>query len=86
VDSGAWILYRYDPRRIAEGKNPLQLDSKEPTLPIKEYMYNEARFRALRKDDPERAERLLELAQRDAEYRWSMYKQMSEMDYSQFGK
>jgi pyruvate-ferredoxin/flavodoxin oxidoreductase len=86
VDSGAWVLYRYDPRRIAEGKNPLQLDSKEPTLPIKEYMYNEARFKALCKKDPDRAERLLELSQRDAEYRWSMYKQMSEMDYSQFGK
>jgi pyruvate-ferredoxin/flavodoxin oxidoreductase len=86
VDSGAWILYRYDPRRIAEGKNPLQLDSKEPTLPIKEYMYNERRFTALRKTDPDRAARLLELAQRDANYRWNMYKQMAEMDYSQFGE
>jgi hypothetical protein len=49
-------------------------------------MYNEARFKALLKKEPERAERLLELAQRDAEYRWSMYRQMAEMDYSQFGK
>ncbi len=82
VDSGAWILYRYDPRLKAEGKNPLQLDSKEPKLPIKEYMYNETRFRMLTQSDPERAERLAKLAQEDAVARWNIYKQMAEMDYS----
>ncbi|MFP4393907.1 MAG: pyruvate:ferredoxin (flavodoxin) oxidoreductase [Anaerolineales bacterium] len=82
VDSGAWILYRYDPRLKAEGKNPLQLDSKEPKLPIKEYMYNETRFRMLTQSDPERAERLAKLAQEDAIARWNIYKQMAEMDYS----
>ncbi len=82
VESGAWILYRYDPRRVAEGKNPLQLDSKEPTLPIKEYMYNETRFRALRQTNPEAAEELLKLAQEDAIARWNLYRQMAEMDYS----
>jgi pyruvate-ferredoxin/flavodoxin oxidoreductase len=82
VDSGAWVLYRYDPRLKAEGKNPLQLDSKEPKLPIKEYMYNETRFRMLTQSDPERAERLAKLAQEDAIARWNIYKQMAEMDYS----
>ncbi len=82
VESGAWILYRYDPRRVAEGKNPLQLDSKEPTLPIAEYMYNETRFRALRQTNPEAAEQLLKLAQEDAIARWNLYRQMAEMDYS----
>lgn len=82
VDSGAWILYRYDPRRVAEGKNPLQLDSKEPTLPVAEYMYNETRFRALRQTNPEAAEQLLKLAQEDVVARWNLYKQMAEMDYS----
>jgi pyruvate-ferredoxin/flavodoxin oxidoreductase len=82
VDSGAWVLYRYDPRRAAEGLNPLQLDSKEPTLPIKEYMYNETRFRMLTQSMPEEAERLLKLAQEDAVARWNQYKQLAEMDYS----
>ena len=82
VDSGAWMLYRYDPRRIAGGKNPLQLDSKAPKLDIKEYMYNEVRFRMLTRSKPAEAERLLELARADAVARWNQYKQMSEMDYS----
>jgi len=82
VDSGAWILYRYDPRRVAEGKNPLQLDSKEPTLPIREYMEKETRFRALRQTNPEAAEHLAQLAQEDAIARWNLYRQMAEMDYS----
>ncbi len=82
VDSGAWILYRYDPRRVAEGKNPLQLDSKEPTLPIREYMDKETRFRALRQTNPEAAEELARLAQEDAIARWNLYRQMAEMDYS----
>jgi pyruvate-ferredoxin/flavodoxin oxidoreductase len=82
VKSGAWMLYRYDPRLAAEGKNPLQLDSREPKLPIKEYMYNEVRFRTLTQSKPERAERLLTLAQQDATARWNYYKQLAEMDYS----
>ncbi len=82
VDSGAWVLYRYDPRRIAEGKNPLQLDSREPKIDIKEYMYNEVRFRSLAQAMPERAEQLLELARADVRTRWNIYRQMAEMDYS----
>ncbi len=82
VKSGAWMLYRYDPRLADEGKNPLQLDCKEPTLPIKEYMYNEVRFRTLTQSMPDRAERLLKLAQADATARWNYYKQLAEMDYS----
>jgi pyruvate-ferredoxin/flavodoxin oxidoreductase len=82
VDSGAWMLYRYDPRRIAEGKNPLQLDSKEPKLDIQEYMYNEVRFRMLTQSSPEAAKRLLALAREDAVARWNLYQQMAGMDYS----
>ncbi len=82
VDSGAWLLYRYDPRRIAEGKNPLQLDCKEPKADIKEFMYNEVRFRTLMQSDPDRAEMLLNLAREDVKARWNQYKQMAEMDYS----
>lgn len=82
VDSGAWVLYRYDPRLAIQGKNPLQLDSREPKVDIKEYMYNEGRFRSLLQAMPERAEELLNMARGDAKARWNHYKQMAEMDYS----
>ncbi len=82
VESGAWTLYRYDPRRIAEGQNPLQLDCKAPSEDIKDYMYNEVRFKTLLQGHPDRAERLLALAREDAQARWQQYKQMAEMDYS----
>jgi pyruvate-ferredoxin/flavodoxin oxidoreductase len=82
VDSGAWVLYRYDPRRVLEGKNPLQLDSREPKVDIKEYMYNEGRFRSLLTSMPDRGEDLLNMARADAKARWNQYKQMAAMDYS----
>ena len=82
VLSGAWPVYRYDPRRLAKGLNPLQLDYKEPSIPIEEYMYNEVRFRALRQTHPEIAERLLKEAQKEAIRRWNFYKQMASLDYS----
>ena len=50
VDSGHWPLYRYDPRLVDEGKNPFQLDSKAPSIPLKEYAYNENRYRMLGAD------------------------------------
>ena len=62
VESGAWTLFRYNPSLKAQGKNPLTLDSKEPTVDIADYMYNEIRFRALKQSGPERAAQLLELA------------------------
>ncbi|TFG66404.1 MAG: hypothetical protein E4H27_09995 [Anaerolineales bacterium] len=82
VDSGAWMLYRYDPRLALQGKNPLQLDSREPKLDIKDYMYNEGRFRSLLQAMPDRAEELLNMARGDAKARWNHYKQMADMDYS----
>jgi len=82
VDSGAWVLYRYDPRRAGQGLNPLQLDSKAPKVPLKDYVYNETRFKMLTQSDPERAARLLELAQQDVQARWRMYEQMAALDYS----
>ncbi len=82
VDSGAWILYRYDPRRAAQGLNPLQLDSKAPKVPLRDYVYNETRFKMLVQSNPERAEKLLELAQKDVMARWRMYEQMAAFDYS----
>ena len=82
VASGAWQLYRYDPRLETEGKNPLQLDSKAPTVKVSEYAYNETRYRMLLQSDEERAELLMKAAQSDAERRWSIYEQLAQMDFS----
>ena len=81
VDSGAWVLYRYDPRRAEQGLNPLQLDSKAPKVPVKDYAYNETRFKMLTQSKPEEATRLLALMQRDVNERWRMYEQLASLDY-----
>jgi len=80
VESGAWILFRYDPRLKEQGKNPLMLDSKEPTLPLDEYMYSENRFRRLTRTDPDRAAMLLEAAKKDVAERFKMYQQWAALD------
>ncbi|MFW6041025.1 MAG: pyruvate:ferredoxin (flavodoxin) oxidoreductase [Thermoplasmatota archaeon] len=82
VKSGHWLLYRYDPRRTEEGKNPLQLDSKEPSIPIEDYIYSENRFRILIDIDEERAKYLCKLTQEDVNRKWNIYRQMADMDYS----
>ncbi|GIV77592.1 pyruvate:ferredoxin (flavodoxin) oxidoreductase [Litorilinea aerophila] len=77
TESGYWPLYRYDPRRKAEGKNPLQLDSKAPRIPLKDYAYNENRYRMLTQTDPEAAERLLQAAQEAVWERWRRYEELA---------
>src|SRR5690606_1963175 len=77
VQSGYWPLYRYNPDRAKAGLNPLTLDSKPPSLPLAEYMYQEMRFRVLQQTNPAEAERLLQLAQQDVEERWKFYEQMA---------
>ncbi len=81
VQSGLWPLYRFDPRLGAEGKNPLQIDCKEPTVPVEQYMYNETRFRMLTQSDEARAETLLKLSGEDAKARWNFYSQLAAMHY-----
>ena len=80
VDSGHWILYRYDPRRREQGENPLQLDSGEPTVPLRDYYYQENRYRMLAQSDPEHAERLLAEAQKVVLERWLKYSHLARMD------
>ncbi|OGO40631.1 MAG: pyruvate:ferredoxin (flavodoxin) oxidoreductase [Chloroflexi bacterium RBG_16_58_14] len=82
VQSGFWPLYRYNPNSIAEGKNPLTIDSKEPSIPLDQYIYNETRYRMLVQSDEQRAEDLLKLAQKDVRSRWEYYKQMAAMHYN----
>jgi pyruvate-ferredoxin/flavodoxin oxidoreductase len=79
VESGHWPLYRYNPNLAVEGKNPFQLDSHDPKIPLQDYIYTEGRYRMLRQSDPEAASALLERAQESVTHRWQQYKQMSEM-------
>ena len=77
VESGAWPLYRYDPRRINRGEPPLHLDCKPPRRPLTDYMRNEMRFRMVEKIDPERFRRLTAAAERDAAERFAIYQQLA---------
>jgi pyruvate-ferredoxin/flavodoxin oxidoreductase len=82
VQSGHWPLYRFNPTLIDQGKNPLIIDSKEPSIPLGQYVYNETRYRMLAQSDEERAEALLKLAQADVEDRWRYIRHMASMHYN----
>lgn len=82
VESGCWPLYRYNPRLALESKNPFQLDSREPKIRVKDYIYTEGRYRMLQQSDPEVASSLLEAAQLAVDRRWQQYKQLAEMNVS----
>ncbi len=77
VQAGYWPLFRYNPALVEAGKNPLQLDSKKPNVPLNKYMYNETRFTILQSSDPETASRLLQEAQHDVETRWKLYEALA---------
>ncbi len=81
VQSGAWPVYRYDPRLVQEGRNPLVIEFKEPTIPLSQYAYNESRYKMLTQMDEDRAEKLMQQAQQDAKSRWTFYQQMAAMHY-----
>ena len=72
VQAGHWPLFRFNPDLAREGQSPLQLDSKAPSLPFRQYAYNETRYTMLAHSDPETARRLLERAQLDAAERWRL--------------
>ena len=71
VDSGYWLLYRYDPKK----EKPLTLDSKEPTLGYEEFLDGETRYNALRRTFPENAETLFAMADADAKKRYENYRE-----------
>ncbi len=79
VDSGIWPLYRFDPRRVAAGQPPLKLDSGAAKVPVSEYMKNEARFRMVEKQNPQRFRQLMAEAQRDVTRRVAIYEQLSHL-------
>jgi pyruvate-ferredoxin/flavodoxin oxidoreductase len=79
VQSGYWPLCRYNPELARQGKNPLQLDSRAPTLPLEKYIYNETRYTMLAHSNPEAARRLLAEAQREVIRRWKFYEYLAAM-------
>jgi pyruvate-ferredoxin/flavodoxin oxidoreductase len=79
VDSGTWPLYRFDPRRIAKGEAPLQLDSPPPKIPIETYMRNENRFRMLERLGEDRWRHLVDAAQKDVDRRSALYQKLAEL-------
>ena len=79
VSAGCWPLIRYNPNLLKEGKNPLQLDSKPPSLPLEEYVYKETRYKMLLQSNPEAAKHLLKLAQEDVVNRWKLYEHWASM-------
>ncbi len=77
VNSGQWLLYRYDPRRTARGENPLQLDSRPPKQKVGEYLLMENRFKMLTKSHPDHAKLLFKMAQEDTETRFRFYEYLA---------
>lgn len=86
VRCGYFTLLRYNPALIAEGKNPFSLDSREPSLPYREFLGGEIRYTALEKTKPEEAERLFAQAQENAERRYASLKQLAEMYAKRYDK
>jgi len=83
VKSGHWPLFRFNPNRIKQGKNPMQLDSPEPSIPYREFVMSETRFSMLWQSHPDDAEAFLAQAQQDVKNRYRYYKQLSELEWSE---
>jgi pyruvate-ferredoxin/flavodoxin oxidoreductase len=86
VQSAGWLLYRYNPALEREGKHPLIVDSKDPSVPLERYAYNETRFRMLAQSDEHRAEALMHEAQIEAQHRWDHYRHLAMLDGAHDGE
>ena len=82
--SGYWPLIRYNPELRAAGKKPFVLDSPRPTIPLRDYAYNEMRYKVLTKTHPEEAEKMMEMAQETVNRRWQTYEHLSKQEPTQF--
>ncbi len=80
VESGQWLLYRFDPRRAERGENPLQMDSGAAKGKVQDYLMSENRFKMLTKSKPEDAKKFFAQAQQDADRRWRYYQFLSGRD------
>ena len=81
VECGLWPLYRFDPRLVEQGKNPFQLDSKEPNYNLADFMYNQVRFKSLKTASPDRANALLAQAEKVARRKWQEYKYLADRPF-----
>ena len=82
VSTGIWPLFRWDPRRLAEGLSPLQLDSGAPAGDIMDFVSNETRFRMVQRANPDRFEQLMKAARKEVATRFATYEQISRMDFA----
>ncbi len=78
--SGYWPLFRYDPAMRDIGENPFRLDSPRPTVPLKDYAYNELRYRALTATHPEAAADLLHQAQALVDQKYRSYEELAKLE------
>ena len=83
VKSGHWPLFRFDPNKRKQGKNPMHLDSAEPSIPYRDFVMTETRFSMLWQTHPEQAERFLVQAQQDVKQRYYFYKQLAELAWDE---
>ncbi len=83
VKSGHWPLFRFDPNKIKQGKNPMHLDSAEPSISYREFVETETRFSLLWQTHPDDAERFLAQAQQEVKHRYHFYKQLSELEWDE---
>ena len=83
VEAGYWTLFRYNPLLEAEGKNPFQIDSKEPDWSkFQSFLNGEVRYTSLRKSFPDVADELFKAAEENAKWRYNYYKRLAAMDFS----
>ena len=78
VESGYWSLYHYNPDFKEQGKNPFVLDSKDPIMPLRDFLLGEVRFSALQRQYPELAEYLFSKIEKDAQERIALYKKLAQ--------
>jgi pyruvate-ferredoxin/flavodoxin oxidoreductase len=83
VQSGYWPLYRYNPVLAAECKNPLQLDSKAPTITLEEYAYSENRYKSLKKSNPKAADELMKQATKWTAARFAYYQKLAALTFDE---
>ena len=86
VDSGLWATFRYNPDLKKEGKNPMQLDYKGPKTDVKNFMYQETRFKMVEKLNANNAKEYLETARQNVKEVYKRYKNIEEMSFSNEGE
>ena len=81
VECGLWPTFRYDPELERSGENPMKLDYKGPKIPVKEYMYNETRFKMVEKMNAQEAAQFLETATFHAKEMYKRYENLTKINY-----